>query len=146
MWSPGDFSLRKKVRKNGVILFSPLSRIARRMRFSFVLRAELDENTCRKPLTPVEASKARERRAKVLEPTQPKGGRGKTSAPTWREFRRLLGRPGRSLRSAPAIPAGSTLDKVDVIRDAAERGVIRRGKTTVPAPEPVKSPAPRSPM
>jgi hypothetical protein len=31
-----------------------------------VLRAEADENTCRKPLTPYEASYARERRAKVL--------------------------------------------------------------------------------
>lgn len=45
-----------------------------------VLRAELDENTCRKSLTPYEASRAREWRAKVLEPTQPKGGRGKTSS------------------------------------------------------------------
>ncbi|MGH3671623.1 MAG: hypothetical protein ACRDSH_13465, partial [Pseudonocardiaceae bacterium] len=42
-----------------------------------VLRAELDENTCRKPLTGYEASRARERRAEVLAPkaAENKGGR-----------------------------------------------------------------------
>lgn len=33
--------------------------------------------------------------------------------------------------------SGSTLDKVDKIRDTAERGVIRQGKTEIPAPAPV---------
>lgn len=32
--------------------------------------------------------------------------------------------------------SGSTLDKVDRIRDVAERGVIRQGRQEVPAPEP----------
>lgn len=46
---------------------------------SDVLRADLDENTCRKPLTGYEASRARERRAEVLTPIQPKGGRPRST-------------------------------------------------------------------
>jgi hypothetical protein len=37
--------------------------------------------------------------------------------------------------------SGSTLDKVDRIRDAAERGVIRQGKAEVAVPEPVREAA-----
>ncbi|MGH3985926.1 MAG: ParB N-terminal domain-containing protein [Pseudonocardiaceae bacterium] len=101
-----------------------------------VLRAELDENTCRQPLTPYEASKARERRAAALAPTQPKGGRGKTSTSP------SLGDVSDTRTAKVAAMgtgySGSTLDKVDRIRDAAELGVIRRGKATMPAPEPVQ--------
>jgi hypothetical protein len=102
------------------------------------LRAELDENTCRKPLTPVEASKARERRAPLLAP------KAKESQGTRTDLQPSPNLGGGSDRRTAKVAAigtgysGSTLDKVDVIRDAAERGVIRRGKTTVPAPERVR--------
>jgi hypothetical protein len=110
------------------------------------LRAELDENTCRKPLTPVEASKARERRVPLLAPKAAEHkAHGETAPgrPKQDAAANLAGASStaRETRKVAAVGTGyssSTLDKVDKIRDAAERGVIRRGKTTVPAPEPVQ--------
>lgn len=106
-----------------------------------VLRAELDENTCRKALTPYEGSRARERRANVLAPSAAeriKAGK-KSEEPPCANL--AQGRDARKTRNVAAIGtgySGSTLDKVDRIRDAAERGVVRRGKTEVPVPQPVK--------
>lgn len=112
-----------------------------------VLRGEADENTCRKPLTPYEASRARERRARVLAPPAQerkregaavRDGRA-TPSPNLGE-----GRKDRETAKVAAVGtgySGSTLDKVDRIRDAAERGVIRQGKAEVPVPEPVREAA-----
>ncbi len=50
----------------------------------------------------------------------------------------------RETRKVAAIGtgySGSTLDKVDDIRDVAEKGIVKRGKTTVPAPETVRETA-----
>jgi ParB family chromosome partitioning protein len=115
-----------------------------------VLRAEADENTCRKPLTPYEAARARERRATVFaeEAKQRQRQHGGTAP----------GRPADTSSNldevSPTQPAaahttrklgaigtgysGSTLDKVDRIRDVAERGVVRQGKTETPVPEPAR--------
>lgn len=122
-----------------------------------VLRGEADENTCRKPLTPYEASRARERRAQVLAPhiQENRGGRpSKAGAdapqdnlwtePGAQETSSKLDEVSPSVRATRKVAAvgtgysGSTLDKVDRIRDAAERGVIRQGKAEVPVPEPVR--------
>lgn len=111
-----------------------------------VLRAELDENTCRKPLTPYEASRARERRATVLAPPaaaakghgQTAPGKSKPNASG--NFPEALAE-GRRTRNVAAIGtgySGKTLDKVDRIRDAAERGVAKRGDQEVPVPESVR--------
>jgi len=117
-----------------------------------VLRGEADENTCRKPLTPYEASRARERRAQVL---APKAEERKAQAirerddagravPTSSKLDEVAPPAARATRKVAAIGtgySGSTLDKVDRIRDAAERGVIRHGKAEVPVPEPVREAA-----
>lgn len=129
-----------------------------------VLQAEADENTCRKSLTPYEASRARERRAKLLAPkaAERKGGRpakktGSNLEPVSREVnvdeanhlsRQHLAeldaasvepsdRKTRNAASAGTGYSASTLDKVDRIRDIAERGVIKKGKDEIPAPVPV---------
>lgn len=104
-----------------------------------LLQAEADENTCRKGLTPYEASRARERRARLLAPKAAanKGGRPSETSPKLGE---VSDRKEREVRKAAAVGTGysaTTIDKVDRIRDAAERGVIKRGKTEVPAPAPV---------
>lgn len=105
-----------------------------------LLRAEADENTCRKGLTPYEASRARERRATLLAPKareshaegSARGGRGEGGS--------NLEQPSpseRKVRTAAAVGSGysaTTLDKVDRIRGVAERGVIKRGRTELPAP------------
>ncbi len=81
------------------------------------LRAEQDENTCRKALTPVEAARARERRARVLRPIAEAkvGGRGNADTETPRKL--------REVSSAAAVGtgySGRTLDKVDKVRAIAE--------------------------
>lgn len=115
-----------------------------------VLRAEEDENTCRKPLTPYEAAQARERRAALLVPAaEGRMRRGKPLGPS--------PNLGEGVRSAESTPAGrpdartakvaavgtgfsgSTLDKVDQIRTCAERGVIRRRGQEVPVPDVVRT-------
>lgn len=101
-----------------------------------VLKAEADENTCRKPLTPYEASRARQRRVEVLAPIA--------------DARKKAGRPSANLAEGPAANretrkvasvgtgySGSTLDKVDNIRSIAERGVVKQGRTEVAVPAPV---------
>ncbi|MBB2914906.1 hypothetical protein FHS43_006218 [Streptosporangium becharense] len=109
-----------------------------------VLKAEADENTCRKPLTPYEASRARERRARVLAPkAEGRKAHGQT-APGRPNASPRLGEASRKARETSKVAAigtgysGSTLDKVDRIRDVAERGVVRQGRTEVPVPEPVR--------
>lgn len=113
-----------------------------------VLQAEADENTCRKSLTPYEASRARERRAKLLAPKAKDAQRhhggtapGRPKANTSANLAEVNPKPsGRESRKAAAIGtgySGSTLDKVDKIRDVAERGVVKKGKDEVPAPAPV---------
>ncbi len=107
------------------------------------LRAEADENTARKPFTPYEASRFRERQAELLKPlaeerkaaTKAKPGErvgvgaSKLDEPTGAT---------RKLAAAGTGYSGSTLDKVDKIRDAAERGVVRVGKSEVPVPDSVR--------
>lgn len=110
-----------------------------------VLQAEADENTCRKGLTPYEASRARERRIALL---APKAAAARAQAPgaprgTKVSSSKLDGEkvvPVGAVRKVAAVGtgySGSTIDKVDRIRDIAERGVIRQGKNEVPAPAPV---------
>lgn len=113
-----------------------------------VLRGEADENTCRKPLTPYEASRARERRARVLAPAaeerkaqapgKPRGERQGAVSSANLADEKPAARETRKVAAVGTGYSGSTLDKVDRIRDAAERGVIRQGKAEVPVPEPVR--------
>ncbi len=117
-----------------------------------VLQAESDENTCRKGLTPYEASRARERRAKILAPVaaQNVGGRPpKAAVETSSNLDEVSKTPPtdkatRKVAAKGTGYSGSTLDKVDKIRDTAERGVIRQGKTEIPAPAPVVEVAKKS--
>jgi hypothetical protein len=137
---------------------------------SDVLRAELEENTCRKSLSPMEASFARERRARVLAPKvqENKGGRPPKSdehdipqdgfweaageAETGGKFPPVDDRsPGaRKTRAVAAIGTGysdRSIDKVDEIRRVAEQGVtvIGSGKDRreVEVPKPVREVARR---
>ena len=126
-----------------------------------VLRAELEENTCRKPLSPLEASYARERRAKVLAPKirENKGGRPPKVEPDipqdgfWHEPKAetpaklapVSPKPKGETRKVASIGTGyasSSIDKVDAVRQAAERGTrtIGTGKDRreEPVPEPVR--------
>ena len=110
------------------------------------LRAEADENTCRKGLTPYEASDMRRRQAEVLAPiaAENKGGRPSN---TGTKLEPVSPPSQRKVKNAASIGtgySGSSLDKVDRIRDVAERGVIRKGRTEVPAPAPVVEIAKRS--
>lgn len=104
---------------------------------SAVLRAEQDENTCRKPLTPYEASRARERRAGVLAPRAAERERAGVRTPSPKLGEGSEGRTAKVAATGTGY-SGSTLDKVDRIRDAAERGVVRQGRAEVPVPEPVR--------
>lgn len=114
-----------------------------------VLRGEADENTCRKSLTPYEASRARERRARVLAPPAQERKAQASGRPRGEKAADVSGsnlepQTQRKTRHVAAVGtgySGSTLDKVDRIRDAAERGVIRQGKAEVPVPEPVREAA-----
>lgn len=111
-----------------------------------ILKAEADENTCRKALTPYEASRARERRAKLLAPkaAENKGGRPKKAEDETSGKLPEVSSPPRAERETRHVASVGTgysprtLDKVDKIRDVAERGVIKRGKEEVPAPQPVR--------
>lgn len=85
-----------------------------------VLRAEADENTCRKSLTPSEAERARERRAKVLAPVAKantvanlpnQGGNFPPSAPVGKV---------RDVAATGTGFSGRTLDKVREVRVVAE--------------------------
>lgn len=104
-----------------------------------VLRAELEENTCRKSLSAYEADVIRQRREEVLRPAakESQGARSDLQPSP------ILGEGSRKdLRTAKVAAvgtgySGSTLDKVRTIRDAAERGVVKQGKTELPAPEQV---------
>lgn len=117
-----------------------------------VLRAEADENTERKPLTPYEASRARERRATVLvvdaeqrslanlRQNQPRNANlasrseAPAIAPAVRETRKVA--------ASGTGYSGSTLDKVDKVRTIAEKGVIPigrgRDRREIPAPPAVR--------
>lgn len=129
------------------------------------LRAEADENTCRMPLSPIEASRARERRirvlteasiirkpgrpAKVEEPTEGQGQiwEEPTSAPE-NPAKLAAFRKGPTAGEARKVGAqttgysGSSIDKVDEIREAAERGTVTVGtgekRREVELPEPVR--------
>lgn len=108
-----------------------------------VLRAESDENTCRKSLTPYEASRARKRRAAVLAPPAAERERAgvKQPSPNLGEGSRKAPRKARETAKVAAIGtgySGTTLDKVDKVRAIAEKGEIRQGGTVVTAPEPVR--------
>ncbi|WP_404974776.1 ParB N-terminal domain-containing protein [[Kitasatospora] papulosa] len=131
---------------------------------SDVLRAELEENTCRKSLSPMEASFARERRAKVLAPKAAERKAHGTTAPgrtasvdessLWTEPgadasgkfpEASAGRGSRETRSIAAIGTGfsdRSIDKVDEIRRIADRGVTTIGagkdRREVEVPEPVR--------
>jgi ParB family transcriptional regulator, chromosome partitioning protein len=107
-----------------------------------VLKAEIDENTCRKDLTPDEASKVRQRRARVLAQD---ARRRQGERVDLQHSPNLGGSCDSNTDSRTAKMAalgtgysGSTLDKVDGIREIAERGVIRLGDREIPAPEPVR--------
>ncbi len=114
-----------------------------------LLQAEHDENTCREPLTPMEASRARERRARLLAPKmqENKGGRPTNGTPpkTGGNLPQVSKEAAKT-RTAAAVGTGysaRTLDKVDEIRDIAERGTVKIGKgrdqRELPAPEAVVS-------
>lgn len=131
---------------------------------SDVLRAELEENTCRKSLSPMEASFARERRARVLAPKvqENKGGRpsmsdepgvpqegfweGAPTEETAANFAAVSTPPAKAeTRRVASIGTGyshTSIDKVDEIRRVAEQGVtvIGSGKDRreVEVPEPVR--------
>lgn len=121
-----------------------------------VLRAEADENTQRKALTPYEASRARERRARVLaEDAAKRKAHGKTapgrridegeqSASAKLDEASATSRATRKVSAIGTGYSGSTLDKVDKVRDVAERGVVRRGEREEPAPPEVREVAKRS--
>lgn len=128
-----------------------------------VLRAEADENTERKPLTPYEASRARQRRADVLAPVAAERKAHGSTAPGRPKATGLKPSttPNAPANLAAALPApapretrkvaaagtgysSSTLDKVDKIRTVAERRVVKRGKEEVPAPPPVVEVAKRA--
>lgn len=132
---------------------------------SDVLRAELEENTCRKPLSPMEASFARERRARVLAPKvrENKGGRpaklDELDVPQdgfWEPTHKLetgakfAPVSGGKTRQVAAIGTGyshTSIDKVDEIRRVAERGMTTIGsgkdRREVEVPEPVREVARR---
>jgi len=101
-----------------------------------LLRAEQDENECRKALSPVEAARARERRAVVLRRMKPRGRPKKGE-----EFSPFPG-PVRDVAAKGTGYTGPTLDKVDVIREAAEKGTatVKRGRKRekVELPEPAR--------
>lgn len=109
------------------------------------LQAEADENLCRKPLTPYEASRMRERRIKALNSAAvlrkpgrpPKAEEGNSS--NLDEFPRPPSEgAARKVGAQTTGYSGSTLDKVDKIRDVAERGVVKQGKAEISIPEPVR--------
>lgn len=107
------------------------------------LQAEAEENTCRKGLTPYEASVMRERRIEALRATSEirparRPSRSEEKSSNLDDFQAAPSeRAARKVGAQTTGYSGSTLDKVDRIRDIAERGVVRQGKTEVPAPEPV---------
>lgn len=105
------------------------------------LRAEADENTCRKPLTPYEATDMRRRQAEVLRPVAAENKGGRPSAVETGTKLEPVSTPSvRKVKNTAAIGtgySGSSLDKVEHIRDVAERGVIRKGSREVAAPAPV---------
>lgn len=111
-----------------------------------VLRAEADENTCRKALTEVEAARVRERRVTVLAAeAQRRADEGRTRGravqagePVPAKLAETTGVETRKAAAAGTGYSGSTLDKVDQIRSVAEQGVITFGGAAIPAPEPVK--------
>lgn len=110
-----------------------------------VLRAELEENTCRKSLSGYEADVIMEKRERVLAPkaAEAKLEAGKEHGKGHPKASPNLGeanRKARETKKAAAVGTGyssSTLDKVRTIRDAAERGVVKQGKQEIPAPAPV---------
>lgn len=101
-------------------------------------------NTCRKPLTPYEASRARERRAKVLAedakkrraqaPGKPRGTKRDAVSSSNLDEEKPTDRATRKAAAISTGYSGTTLDKVDKIRDIAEKGVVKQGKTEVAAP------------
>jgi ParB-like chromosome segregation protein Spo0J len=105
-----------------------------------VLRAEADENTCRKPLTPYEASKARQRRAKVLSEDAERraqegrsfGGKVRHGAADQVPAKLAESRPAeretRKLAATGTGYSGTTLDKVDKVVQIAEQGTITVGR------------------
>ncbi len=97
------------------------------------LAAELDENTCRVPLSPYEAARARERRARALAPkaAERKATRGSKLDPRQETKTRKLAALGTGY-------SGSTLDKVDLIRHAAEDGIVTLAGQAIPVPEAVR--------
>ena len=92
-----------------------------------VLRAEADENTCRKSLTPYEASRARERRARVLAPkAKERRGHGQTAPGRPNASPKLGEVSDRRTAKAGATGtgySGSTIDKVDRIHSSCWPGL-----------------------
>lgn len=87
------------------------------------LRAEMDENTCRRDLTPVEAAGARQRRAKVLAPLAEKREKaGKAQPSSKLDEGPASSRLTRKVAAKGTGYSGSTLDKVDAVVRVAEDG------------------------
>ena len=107
------------------------------------LRAEADENTARKPFTPYEASRFRERQAELLKPeAAERKAHGQTAPGKPKDASSKLDEAIGATRKLAADGtgySGSTLDKVDKIRDVAERGVAKIGKTEVTVPDSVRT-------
>lgn len=104
--------------------------------------AERDENTCRKPFSPVEASRARDRvRDAFAEASKARQGT-RTDLEHCGNLPQSDEQPQRTktreLASSGTGYSGRTLDKVDQIRSAAERGVVKQGKTEREVPDEVR--------
>ncbi len=106
------------------------------------LRAESDENTCRKPLTPYEASKARQRRARVLSEDAERRMKAGTAAPSSNldEGKTATDRSTRKLAATGTGYSGTTLDKVDKVVQIAEHGTVMVGRGAERHEEPVPDP------
>lgn len=87
------------------------------------LRAEMDENTCRRDLSPAEAERARKRRVKALATLAEKrvGGRGKKATETGTNLEPVShNRKTKNVAAQGTGYSGSTLDKVTAVREIAE--------------------------
>lgn len=114
---------------------------------NLALRAEKDENTCRRDLSPVEAERARARRAKVLAPlareAQARPGKARSS-----KLDKHAG-PTRKVAAQGTGYSGTTLDKVAKVREVAEdeaqpepvRDVAREALTRLSEPNVPVDPA-----
>ncbi len=109
------------------------------------LRAEADENTARKALSAYEASRFRERQAALLAPVAAERQRehggtapGRSNTSSNLDEVTATSKATRKLAAVGTGYSGSTLDKVDKIREVAERGVTKVKGVEVEVPPEVR--------